>query len=38
VNILAVKLQVLQMGSKIINGDFVGNGSNDFDEISVICG
>jgi hypothetical protein len=37
-NIPAPKSGVLQIGPKIRNGDFLENGSNDFDYISLIYG
>jgi hypothetical protein len=37
-NITAPKIRALQMGPKTQNGDFLENGFNDFDLISVSCG
>jgi hypothetical protein len=38
INILTVKIGALQMGINKLNGNFLENGSNNFDEISVIRG
>jgi hypothetical protein len=37
-NILALKIGTLQMGYRVKNYDFFGNGCKDFNKISVIRG